>query len=118
MSFIFGYFLCPNNADLMATILPNDVNDRSNDLISSYLTDAGGMALDSHIDFLEFAVRKLENPSISLCSISSNSYGVDILNDKVHVYFFYDEIKECLIERSRLLKIMQLWIGFLKKRTF
>ena len=63
MSFIFGYFLCPNNADLMATILPNDVNDRSNDLISSYLTDAGGMALDSHIDFLEFAVRKLENPS-------------------------------------------------------
>lgn len=116
MSLIFYYIKYPEMTDLIATIKSDNLGNVEEDMVISYLLDDGGSSLQSHIDFLEYCIDKLENHLINNANISSNSYGVVIINNTTKINFLYDEGKEYTINRLDLLKMMKFWVCFLKKK--
>jgi len=116
MSLIFYYMKYPELIDLVATIKSDDLENDKEGIIISYLIDSGGASLESHIELLEESICKLEDLSISNADISSNSYGSEIVNNIVKIYFLYDEDKEYEINRLDLLRIIKSWVEFMKKK--
>lgn len=116
MSLIFYYIRYPNASDLVATIRSDDSSNFKEEMIISYLIDDGGLSVESHIEYLEDCINKLENSTINEINISSNSYRVELINDMVKIYFLYDENQCCEVKRSALLKLLKSWVMFIKKK--
>lgn len=116
MSLIFYYINYPNASDLVATIRSDDSSNLKEEMIISYLIDDGGLSVESHIEYLEYCISKLEKSTINEIDISSNSYGVEVINEIVKIYFFYDENQYCEVKRLDLLKILKSWVMFMKKK--
>jgi len=115
MSLRFYYIRYPNESDLVATIISDDSSNLKEEMIISYLIDDGGLSVESHIEYLDDCISKLENSIINEIDISSNSYGVELINEMVKIYFLYDENQCCEVKRSALLKLLKSWVMFIKK---
>ena len=110
MIFRFSYY------SFESQLYPTIHTDSEADLIAAYLTDDGGSCLHSHIDFLNYCIKSLENNLLKDNDISSNSYGVDMINSQyISIYFLYDEHKKITLEKNLLLKIMKYWVRFISK---
>jgi len=116
MSLIFYYIRYPNASDLVATIRSDDSSNFKEEMIISYLIDDGGLSVEFHIEYLDDCISKLENSTINEIDISSNSYGVELINEMVKIYFLYDENQCCEVKRSALLKLLKSWVMFIKKK--
>lgn len=116
MSLIFYYIRYPSASDLVATIRSDDSSNFKEEMIISYLIDDGGLSVESHIEYLDDCISKLENSTINEIDISSNSYGVELINEMVKIYFLYDENQCCEVKRSDLLKLLKSWVMFIKKK--
>lgn len=114
MSFVFCYYKLPHAETLNATIKPEFLENNEEKIISSYFTDSGGASLDSHIDFLKDSIKKLEDIDLFNTDISSNSYSVEVCGSQVEISFLYNEKDRLIVSKSKFLKILRLWVVFLK----
>lgn len=78
------------------------------------MTDDGGGSVSSHIRFLKNNLNALKTRNYQT-DISSNSYGVDYLDDDfLSIYFLYDENKKLKIKKDKLINLLEKWILFLE----
>lgn len=114
MNLVFKYIKYPGTIKLVP-VIKAETDNKKEQILISYITDDGGGALNSHIEFLTNVVVSLENSSTNFLDLSSNSYGAEIYNEFIKIYFLFDEDSEYVFKRADVLKLIELWIYFLKR---
>ena len=81
--------------------------------LTGYLNDPMGGA--NYFSFLDHSLSILTDETIQEADISSNSWGVEVMNDQVNFYFLFAQEEESLyltLPRGIMIDVLRLWLIF------
>ena len=81
--------------------------------LTGYLNDP--MGGQNYFSFLEHSLSILTDEMIQEADISSNSWGVEVMNDQVNLYFLFAQEEESLyltLPRGIMIDVLRLWLIF------
>ena len=81
--------------------------------LTGYLNDP--MGGPNYFAFLDHSLSILTNENIQEADISSNSWGVEIKNEQVYLYFLFsqdDESLQLTLPRGVMVDVLRLWLIF------
>ena len=69
----------------------------------------------NYFSFLDHSLSILTDEAIQEADISSNSWGVEVMNDQVNFYFLFAQEEESLyltLPRGIMIDVLRLWLIF------
>ena len=81
--------------------------------LTGYLNDP--MGGPNYFSFLDHSLSILTDEMIQEADISSNSWGVEVMNDQVNFYFLFAQEEESLyltLPRGIMIDVLRLWLIF------
>lgn len=81
--------------------------------LTGYLNDPMGGA--NYFSFLDHSLAILTDETIQEADISSNSWGVEVMNEQVNFYFLFAQEEESLyltLPRGIMIDVLRLWLIF------
>lgn len=81
--------------------------------LTGYLNDPMGGS--NYFSFLDHSLAILTDDTIQESDISSNSWGVELMNDEVNFYFLFAQEEESLyltLPRGIMIDVLRLWLIF------
>ena len=81
--------------------------------LTGYLNDP--MGGPKYFSFLDHSLSILTDEMIQEADISSNSWGVEVMNDQVNFYFLFAQEEESLyltLPRGIMIDVLRLWLIF------
>ena len=81
--------------------------------LTGYLYDP--MGGPNYFSFLDHSLSILTDEMIQEADISSNSWGVEVMNDQVNFYFLFAQEEESLyltLPRGIMIDVLRLWLIF------
>ena len=81
--------------------------------LTGYLNDTMGGS--NYFSFLDHSLSILIDETIKEADISSNSWGVEVVNDQVNFYFLFAQEEESLyltLPRGIMVDVLRLWLIF------
>ena len=81
--------------------------------LTGYLNDPMGGS--NYFSFLDHSLAILTDDRIQEADISSNSWGVEVMNDEVNFYFLFAQEEESLyltLPRGIMIDVLRLWLIF------
>ena len=81
--------------------------------LTGYLNDP--MGGPNYFSFLDHSLSILTDEAIQEVDISSNSWGVEVMNDQVNFYFLFAQKEESLyltLPRGIMVDVLRLWLIF------
>ena len=81
--------------------------------LTGYLNDPMGGS--NYFSFLDHSLAILTDDTIQEADISSNSWGVEVMNDQVNFYFLFAQEEESLyltLPRGIMIDVLRLWLIF------
>ena len=81
--------------------------------LTGYLNDL--MGGPNYFSFLDHSLSILTDEMIQEADISSNSWGVEVMNDQVNFYFLFAQEDESLyltLPRGIMIDVLRLWLIF------
>ena len=81
--------------------------------LTGYLNDPMGGS--NYFSFLDHSLAILTDDTIQEADISSNSGGVEVMNDEVNFYFLFAQEEESLyltLPRGIMIDVLRLWLIF------
>jgi hypothetical protein len=81
--------------------------------LTGYLNDPMGGS--NYFSFLDHSLAILTDDTIQEADISSNSWGVEVMNDEVNFYFLFAQEEESLyltLPRGIMIDVLMLWLIF------
>ena len=81
--------------------------------LTGYLNDPMGGS--NYFSFLDHSLAILTDDTIQEADISSNSWGVEVMNDEVNFYFLFAQEEESLyltLPRGIMIDVLRLWLIF------
>ena len=81
--------------------------------LTGYLNDPMGGS--NYFSFLDHSLAILTDDTIQEADISSNSWGVEVMNDEVNFYFLFAQEEESLyltLPRRIMIDVLRLWLIF------
>lgn len=115
MKIIFEYYFCVEKEEYIPTCYSEERNEFNP--LTAYLTD--DMGGRDHIIFLKDSLNKLR--SQENVDISSNSWGCDIDEESVLLYFLYAEDEQeyhLHLSKDTFVFIISEWIGFIESANY
>ncbi|QIW15271.1 hypothetical protein A4G20_02415 [Pasteurellaceae bacterium RH1A] len=116
MKLVFDCYLKDNNLEPTCYSLEeNELNP-----LTGYLTDTTGGSYGEYLKFLKKSLDILNDDEKDI-DISSNSWGVNVFDTYVEIYFLYDENNEnykLKMNKFAFSSIINEWILFLQEKGF
>lgn len=112
MKIILKYYFDQTKNKFIPTC-SSEINE--NNALTSYLNDDLGNK-DEHKEFLNNTLNGLTNDIDK--DISSNSWGIDMVDNNIHIYFLYDsdnEFYKTKLAKIEFVFIIKKWIEFLDR---
>lgn len=83
--------------------------------LTGYLNDPMGGS--NYFSFLDHSLAILTDDTIQEADISSNSWGVEVMNDEVNFYFLFaqEESLYLTLPRGIMIDVLRLWLIFLSQ---
>ena len=81
--------------------------------LTGYLNDP--MGGPSYFSFVDHSLSILADEAIQETDISSNSWGVEVMNEQVNFYFLFAQEEESLyltLPRGIMIDVLRLWLIF------